>query len=163
MVRRKETPQLIGPLAQMESGVFHFLRAVATLSLFFFFLNIRLVVISTFCWTQEVRLLPFIKMSGGQISKGARQYERTFFSVQSLKWIANESPPNVTEAACAPLMMCICEASLGVRLHLHHYKLCNYSLGLFRLRHREPELQQQVSCLGFLPGAWVTVQTSVAH
>lgn len=57
----------------------------------------------------------------------------------------------------ALLMMYICEASLGVWLHLHHYKLCNYSSSHFRHRHREYELQQQVSCLGSLPEAWVTV------
>ena len=99
-------------------------------------------------------------MSGGQIFKWARQHERTFFpSTESLKLIANESPLNSREDRLrAFLMMYICEASLGVWLHLHHYKLCNYSAGCFRHWHEEEyELQQQVSWLGFLPGAWVTV------
>lgn len=142
----------------MENGVFYYLKGCWYFGSFFFF-NAKLVIISKFCWTQEVWSLPFIKVSGGQISKGARQYERTFFpSTESLKLIANESPLNSTQARLrAFLMMYICEASLGVWLHFHHYKLCNYSSSRFRHWHEEYELQQQVSWLGFLPGAWVTV------
>lgn len=83
---------------------------------------------------QQVWLLPFIKVSGGRILKRARQYESTFFpSTESLKLIANELPLNSTGARQrAFLMMYICEASLGVWLHLHHYKLCNYSSSRFR-------------------------------
>lgn len=100
----------------------------------FFFFYAQFVIISKFCRTQEVWSLPFIKVSGGQISKGARQYERTFFpSTESLKLIANESLLNSIGAGLrAFLMMYICEASLGVWLHFHHSKLCNYSSSRFR-------------------------------
>ena len=126
---------------------------------FLSFFNVGLVIISTFCWIQQVGLLPFIKLSGGQILKRARQYERTFYpSTESLKLIANELPLNSIGARQrAFLMMYSCEASLGVWLHLHHYKVCNYSSSRFRHWREEYELQEQVSWLGFPPGAWVTV------